>query len=195
MHQNFASAADLYHSFTWDRKDAYGRLTQGWHDIVAQIGFVYDGVYQKTTRFGYNGNGSPIVGSKTRQEVTVQQPWHNQIGGFDLESQGLGGWSLDIQHTYDPAGKVVYLGSGGQQSGQYIGSIVNQSAAGYIPTGMAIGPNNKLYYADRFDNSVWLPHTRNTIHSGPTTRFAWPASMLQRRADLVATTARRPRPI
>lgn len=154
-HEIFSATAALNYSFIWDRKDAYGRLAQGWHDIVAQIGFVYDGVYQRTSRFGYNGNGTPIDGNKARQEVTIQQSWHDQIGGFDVQSQGLGGWSLDIQHSYDAAGKVAYLGNGGQQSGQYVGPIISQAMYGEWPKGTTIAPDGKLYYVDQWEHSVW----------------------------------------
>jgi RHS repeat-associated protein len=155
IHETYSSAAYQDMLLAWDRRDAYGRLVQGWQDVVAKIGFVYDGIYQRTERFGYNGNGIAIDGNRTRQEVTLQQTWHDKIGVFDLASRRLGGWSIDAQHTYDPVGKVVYLGTGGRQSGEFVGSVVTQMVPGHMPMGITVGPDGKAYYADRVTDAVY----------------------------------------
>jgi len=67
-------------TFTWDGQDAYGRTVQGGQPVTVHIGYVYDGVYQRVERFGYNGNGISISGNRTRFEATLSQQWHGTIG-------------------------------------------------------------------------------------------------------------------
>lgn len=103
---------DQTHTFIWDGKDAYGRLLQGAQCVKVRIGYCYDGVYEQTSRFGYNGGGMVITGSRTRQEVVLWQEQLVVINFFDARCFGLGGWSCDVQHAYDPVGRILYLGNG-----------------------------------------------------------------------------------
>jgi hypothetical protein len=68
--QSFSNAPNQRATVTWDGQDAYGRPLLGRQPATVRIGYVYGGVYQQVSRFGYNGNGIPITGSKMRQEVT-----------------------------------------------------------------------------------------------------------------------------
>ena len=44
------------------------------------------------------------------------QEWQEGTGCLGLPGAGLGGWDLDIHHAYDPVNRVLYLGSGEQNS-------------------------------------------------------------------------------
>lgn len=100
------------HVFIWDGKDCFGRHVCGCQHVVIKIGYVYDGVYEQTQRFGASGNGQVITGSRTRQEVVLWQEHQVTLNYFDARVFGLGGWSFDVQHAYDPTGRTLYLGNG-----------------------------------------------------------------------------------
>ena len=69
--KQFPAKPNQDYVFLWDGRDAYGREVQGQRTATVRIGYVYDGVYQQTNRFGYSGNGVVITGSRTRQDVTL----------------------------------------------------------------------------------------------------------------------------
>jgi hypothetical protein len=110
--ESFSTETNQSTIFVWDGKDPYGRFVPGRHDAIVRLGYVYDGVYQYVPRFGYNGNGIPITGSETRREVTLWKEWILPLRNFDARDQGLGGWTLNRQHAYDPRARVLYQGDG-----------------------------------------------------------------------------------
>ena len=125
--QEFTATPNQKSSFTWDGKDAYGRNIQGKKKVLVSIGYVYDAVYYEPNSsdrsFG-DFSGIPITGSRAREEVTLWQ--HHQsslfndgmdnLGTWDAQLQGLGGWTIDVHHVYDPIDRVMYLGNGERQS-------------------------------------------------------------------------------
>ncbi|MCK5523938.1 MAG: RHS repeat protein, partial [Thiomargarita sp.] len=48
-----------------------------------------------------------------RQEVTDWHKYTININSWFPRSTGLGEWTIDIHHVYDPNGEVLYLGNGG----------------------------------------------------------------------------------
>jgi len=50
-----------------------------------------------------------------RQEVTGWQEYTVNLGAWVPRAFGLGGWTLDIHHTYDPNDQVLYRGDGKQR--------------------------------------------------------------------------------
>src|SRR5262249_36222417 len=172
--QSFSNAPDQNYVFIWDRNDAFGRVIQGWHEVTARIGFVYAGSYAGTTRFGYSGNGIRIDGNRTRQEITLWSTWHNRIGIFDAPGRGLGGWSLDVHHTYEANGQVLYQGDGGRRGSSTLGAVVENVGAGEYLGGLAIAPDGSIYYADEMTNTVWrTAQLRSTRVAGSAAEGSW----------------------
>ncbi len=169
--QTFGATTNQTTTFLWDGKDALGRDLQGRQKATVRVGYTYDGVYQRTERFGYNGNGVPITGSKTRQEVTLNRITESIIGPWDARQQGLGGWSFDVHHAYDPNGKILYQGNGTRRSVQTINAAISTiagngvqgfsgdsgqatQAAFQFPQGVATAPDGTLYIADTANRRV-----------------------------------------
>jgi RHS repeat-associated protein len=127
--QSFPVQTNQQTRFQWDGLDVYGRPVYGSAQALVRLGYVYDGVYQSTSRFGYKGNGLIITGSKTRQEVTLWQESRPVLRNA-LPERALPGWDLSVHHRYDPLGKVLYLGDGTQRSLQSAFSDVISTVAG-----------------------------------------------------------------
>ena len=104
--------------FTWDGLDAYDRPLLGAHPVRVSIGYEYDGVYQKTDRFGYSGNGTPITGDREAMTVTLWKHWASTLGAWQPNQTGLGGWSLTPHHAYDPTARVLHRGDGKRRAGK-----------------------------------------------------------------------------
>lgn len=167
--------ANLVYTLLWDGKDAYGRLLNGEQPAVAFIGYNYGGVYysssqilvleqaaEKFGHFGYYGT-NPTV-NRTLQQVTFwSPPILRLLGTWDDHAAGLGGWTLDIQHAYDPNGGSLYLGNGQQVTNRAnvaatISTVAGNGVYGYsgdggpataaaltAPHSIAAGPDGALY--------------------------------------------------
>jgi hypothetical protein len=169
--QTFPAAPDQHVTFVWDGLDGYGRPVQSAHPIAVRVGYTYQGAYQRVQRFGYRGNGTPISGSRTRQEVTLWQAWQSTIGPWDARLQNFGAWSLNIHHTYDPVSRVLHLGDGGRRSAKTLGYAITTIAGNGTlgssgdggpatqaqldaPARIAVGPDGSLYIADAGNHRI-----------------------------------------
>ena len=113
--------------FEWDGLDAYGREVRGTQEAKVRIGYVYSGVYNSTSRFA-TSEGAEITGSQTRQEVSLWQTYTTEIGVFNQNKAGLGGWSLSPQHLYDVNEKVIYFGNGEKRSAGSVATTIKTVA-------------------------------------------------------------------
>ncbi len=144
-----------YH-FTWDGKDAFGRTLQGEQRVKLRLGYEYQGHYRASFSgggWGRSSNGGFV--SRTGRTDSLVTNWSNwyttQLGTlFDARGQGLGGWTLNAQHTYSPIGKGLALGDGRKRqntpilSGAMTTVLQDNAFRGGI---IATGPDGRVYVA------------------------------------------------
>jgi len=136
--------------WTWDGLDAYGREVQGAQPVEIEIGYEYQGSYtQPQQGFGSPGEGVQLTADPARSTVTLWQTFQSVLGGLDHRVQGLGGWSLDVHHHYDPVRQAVYFGDGTWQGGQsvFVFSIDTAAELPLEPAGMDVAWDGAVYAA------------------------------------------------
>jgi RHS repeat-associated protein len=176
--QTFSNAPNQTYNFTWDGKDAYGRTLQGSQLTTVRIGYVYDGVPYFTPG-GFGGVGIVSLNSTTtRQEVTLPQVYLTLSPTYwDAHGEGIGGWTLNVHHTYDVNSRLLYLGEGSQRGVNAINNVIATVAGGGVPadglgdggqaaaaqldlglneagSSIAIAPDGSYYIADSNHNRI-----------------------------------------
>lgn len=175
--RSFSPASNLIHTYTWDGKDAYGRVLQGARPASVRVGYTYAGVYLTASQrvAGWNAEplfghfsyfGSPISGNINRMEVTLWHEANTSFGSWDNRALGLGGWSLSNHHVYDPFSQKLFLGDGRQRSANAQSNDIVVTSAGtgvggfsgdggpateaqlYFPYSVAVAPDGTMYYSE-----------------------------------------------
>jgi RHS repeat-associated protein len=171
----FAPTPNQSTTFTWDRKDVYGRVVQGAQHAMVTLGYVYDAVYETPAdlvmAFGLPGDGHVLNipgGSANRAalEVTLSVEQGIRFGSFVARDLGLGGWTLSVHHFYDPVSNTLYLGTGERRDAFEVASVITTVAGnGGLPrfggdggpakqaqlfetNGTTMAPDGSLYIAD-----------------------------------------------
>ena len=131
-------------AFTWDGKDAFGRVLQGRQPVEIRTSWVYEG---EASIF--------VTAAKSRI-------WRGHIGGWDNRAAGIGGWTLAPHHAYDPEGKTLYRGNSVQRSAENLGLVVETITGGGTDLfGLGIPAEQKRlgrveYVAAGSDGSIFL---------------------------------------
>src|SRR5207244_2746120 len=50
------------------------------------------------------------------------------LGAWDARGQGLGGWTLNVHHYYDPIARTLYQGDGQRRSADNIPNVIQAFA-------------------------------------------------------------------
>lgn len=129
QHFEFAPAPNLVHDVAWDGTDAYSRAVYGATRATFTIRYVYPRLYQTpignlpfesfnswAVASGYSFDEPP---RRSQYEYTISRTWATTIDGetvrpfrWDARGAGLGGWTLDVHHAYDPTSNSIVLGTG-----------------------------------------------------------------------------------
>jgi sugar lactone lactonase YvrE len=177
--QTFAPAPNVSFTVIWDGKDAYGRSVQGSQPAVIQVHFDYPLQYYAARSDFQNSFaraealGGAVSISRATATFSLSRTWTKMVRFWDTPAMGLGGWSLSIQHTYDPVQQTLLLGDGRRRSTSALAvsasifTVAGNGSAGFSgdggpataarlngPVDVAVGPDGSLYIADRLNNRV-----------------------------------------
>ena len=164
----FGPLPDQSFDFQWDGKDAYGRQLQGGQTVSVRIANIYHSDYaipsDLTPSFGDYGGGTILVADSARQEIAVVLDWSTDMPAWHASGEGIGGFFLDVHHSFDPVGKTVYLGNGTKRSAENSGRVVETLAGGgsdgngegipgksaslSSPSDIVAGPDGSVYIAE-----------------------------------------------
>lgn len=138
---SLAPGPNLTYGYDWDGKDAYGRTVQGLQTAHISIGYVLPTIYGT---YDLNAN-TPAFAMPPRifftpyvygPDVTVTKEEDATVTYLDTRSRGLGGWSLNVNHFYDPNGKTLYMGDGTRRKASNVSPVIKSVAGlGYDPNG------------------------------------------------------------
>jgi RHS repeat-associated protein len=133
IEHRLAAAPNQTRSFTWDGKDAYGRPIVGERDLTYLACYVYKPVlYDAASSFNQSFGNPGVRGAHiegwNRSTVNVCRSGSVKVSSWDDRGQGLGGWTPDILHQYDPAGKSLQLGSGDWRTAESIPNVITTAA-------------------------------------------------------------------
>jgi RHS repeat-associated protein len=150
---HFPPLPNQSYKFVWDGKDSYGRVLQGRQPFSLSIGYVYPLVYggPQETQFGFARYGNALTNIPARREAILWQQQSGFLGAYD--AAGLGGWTIDVAHTFDRRTGVFYYGDGTTHSAQTAGLTVKTIVTGLFTAQSylmqpAIAPDGSLYYTD-----------------------------------------------
>jgi RHS repeat-associated protein len=102
-------AANLRHSITWDGTGPNGALLQGQQTAEVTIAYVY------------------ADAQNAKLEAVLPLTFTVPLSNWDARAYGLGGFSIDAHHAFDPAQQILYFGDGTQRSGNNV-ALAAQSA-------------------------------------------------------------------
>ena len=171
----FKPQTNLSHTFSWDGLDAFDRTTIGYQTAHVRIGYEYQSDYATPNQTGTSFNRFPAGTSirSGRDSSILYQEYTVKLAVFDARTVGLGAWTLSNHHSYDPNGKVIYLGDGSQYrannqndnvitraagnrlGGSFSGDGGPATSAGLNrPEKVVVSPDGSYFIADRFNNRI-----------------------------------------
>jgi len=162
---------NLTHDFAdWDGLDAYGRQVSGAVNAHIKIETFNNTIFT-SSNFGLPSGSfakHPVSGIKvpTRQFEKRGQEYTTPMEIHDIRSLGLGGWTLDALHFYDPNARTLHTGAGPQLSPQDLTSVITTVAdlgPGATPGDMEFDSQGNLYFADGANHRIQKMDTNGII--------------------------------
>jgi YD repeat-containing protein len=139
------------YQFTWDGRDAYGRVLQGQQPVQWRLGYQYLGQYVKGAGFAYRGNGLFLDtnGRPGNRQVSLWSAWQTASLGnlWDARGLGFGGWTLAPQHVYSPPARALLRGDGSQrQRSPILGGVLTTVTSPNQSNLLTVGPDGSVYF-------------------------------------------------
>jgi RHS repeat-associated protein len=190
--QEFAPAPDLVATITWPTVDRWLRSYPIDTPVKTEVCYSYKAAYYSSpkaldssfsTGTGGGGAGSSssapssgrflAVGPRNAADILICRSSFTEIGrlarpslgGWDASAAGLGGWSIDVQHRYNPLTGTLFLGDGtrhlvkpfdtgvrtfagtGQSGSTGDGGLAKNARVSFV-NDIAFGPDGSVYLAD-----------------------------------------------
>jgi len=135
----------LIHKWTWDRRDAYGRIVNGRIPCKISVGYTFDEYYFyykyarwspdqilqagiKPRSFENNNEVLTISDVPVRTYTWWEYSSNLYISSFSSVNEGLGLWSFDVHHVYSPQSEDLYLGDGSKRNARAMSPIISTIA-------------------------------------------------------------------
>ncbi len=188
VEETLGASPNLTYSYSWDGRDAYGRLLQGESYAHIAIGFEYQAaIYtnpdERAQAFAqFPDNNVTLVAA--RGSVIIWTRYDDvPIGAVDpVTSEALGGWTLSSHHLYDPVRRVLHLGTGETRSADDVGKTLVRVAGNTDCCNVVEGVdarnsplNYSLSLAAAPDGSFYITQDDTILHvlaNGVMTRIA-----------------------
>eukprot|EP00118_Oscarella_pearsei_P008644 m.45749 g.45749 ORF g.45749 m.45749 type:complete len:2670 (+) comp33632_c0_seq3:67-8076(+) len=118
--ETFEPSVNLKYQFSWDRKDSDGRTVSGQVTAFISVGYEYGLVYYPVSsdfRSSFNRLSQASISRPVRRQSSTAVFWEKRstvVGNTfgPVETAGLGGWSINAHHSYDPVAGVLHEGGG-----------------------------------------------------------------------------------
>ncbi len=140
------------YDFSWDGRDVFGRALQGAERAVFRVRYFYDAVYTvppPALAASFAAAGLDTTNIPSRTHILKETTTERMLGGWNELPAGLGAWSLDVHHAYDPVGKVLHLGNGHERRVDTMSATVHTVASGLAsPEGIKVAPDGAIYFAE-----------------------------------------------
>jgi RHS repeat-associated protein len=126
----FPAVPNQSYPFEWDGLDVYGRELRGKQNLKVRVGYVYRGVYMSPAdgAQSFGRFGDAVLAVETREEITIWQTWEKLLGTWEAMTQGLGGFTLNIHHAYNPASRTLSLGEGTSRTAEDMKKVLSTVA-------------------------------------------------------------------
>ncbi|WP_456446305.1 PKD domain-containing protein, partial [Thiolapillus sp.] len=160
----------LEHRFLWDGLDYFGRAVNGRKRLKIEVNHYYKADYPLSASLIDEAFGDlPAGGAQTRQSgstLKVTRQWEVWLGNYTNEYTGLGGWSLNVHHAFDPASGTLYLGDTHSRKydyrlphnasdGQFTPRVDLQGVLPASPQSLSIAPGASGETAVSTDRLLW----------------------------------------
>jgi RHS repeat-associated protein len=169
--QDFPPAPNLSHTVMWDGKDAYGRPLSGAQIASVQVIYDYTGQYYAAksdfqNSFGRaEAAGAVVTANRAASTIAISRNSTVTVGIWDARNSGLGNWTLNVHHAYDPGARTLQLGGGRRRSAESIAGVITTVAGNGVlgsdgddglaieaklalPDGIAVGADGSVFIAD-----------------------------------------------
>ncbi|XP_063415376.1 teneurin-m-like isoform X2 [Mytilus trossulus] len=130
VEKTFEADPELKYTHSWDRKNAYNQKVYG--------------IVPARVHVGYKYTGCDYVFWEVRSTT---------MSGFDMTSSGIGGWNLDIHHTYNFQEGILHKGDG---TNIYL-KEKPQELVNILGNGQQRKPDCDMCNGRALDNSLLLP--------------------------------------
>lgn len=114
---HYPASPNLAHEFTWDGVGPYGRKVYGAQNASISIGYRYGAIKYASPAafersFALAGGALMEVHRTLAPEIILWQYSSTRLYYQDAVNLGLGAWSLNVHHLYDPNAGILYAGNG-----------------------------------------------------------------------------------
>jgi RHS repeat-associated protein len=171
--KSYPPLANQLEHYVWDGRDAYGREILSAQPAQIEITYRVTANYLIASRansvdetFAYLGPGLRVTAIQSRQETVFTRTYEADLGSSQaFAQQGVGGWTMNVHHSYDPITRTLYTGDGkkilSSDIGRVFKSVAGTGVAGFSGDGgaatkaqlgssgaMAVDADNSIYIRD-----------------------------------------------